>query len=127
MEHSQIHTPTAPNQTHKPALADLLTGGSPIVAVSHSPSPTQQPEPADLTLQEKQALLNHWLARGKPIITLDHALWFNLEAILYATDPFLAEKRRQHAPELRRLLNDWNNKAEVQNEATEVRPRQPAL
>ena len=81
----------------------------------------------ELTPEEKETLVKHWLARGKPTIILDQAQWFNLEAILYSTDTFLAQKRRDHTPALRQILARWNsNHTEVSNESetTEVRPGQ---
>ena len=88
------------------------------------------PGNGELTPDEKQALVKHWLARGKPTITLGQSQWFNLRSIIYSTDTFLAQKRCDHTPELRQLLARWNdNRTEVRNESetTEVRPGQPAL
>jgi len=81
----------------------------------------------ELTPEEKQALLKHWLDRGKPTLTLGQARWFNLEVMLHSTDSFIAQKRREHTAELRQLLAHWNNQAEVPNEIIEVRPGQPTL
>jgi hypothetical protein len=77
----------------------------------------------ELTLEEKKALLKHWLDRGKPTVILGQARWFNLEVLLYSTDTYVAQRRREHTSELRQLLARWNNnQAEVPNENTEVRP-----
>jgi len=77
--------------------------------------------------EEKQALLKHWLDRGKPTITLGQAHWFHLEVLLYSTDTYVAQRRRDRTPSLRQLLAHWNNQAEVPNEIIEVRPGQPTL
>jgi hypothetical protein len=77
----------------------------------------------ELTPEEKQALLKNWLDRGKPTVTLGQARWFNLEALLYSTDTYVAECRRDHTPALRQILARWNNnQVEVPNENIEVRP-----
>ena len=84
----------------------------------------------ELTPEEKQALLQHWLDRGKPTVTLGEARWFNLKALLYSNDTFIAQKRSDHTPELRQLLARWNdNHTEVPNESEtiEVRPAKSAL
>ncbi|MGB5924579.1 MAG: hypothetical protein WBH01_00575 [Dehalococcoidia bacterium] len=82
----------------------------------------------ELTPEETQALLKHWLDRGKPTVILDQARWFNLQALLYSTDSFVAQKRRDHTPALRQILARWNNnQAEVPNENIEVRPGEPPL
>jgi hypothetical protein len=81
----------------------------------------------ELTTDEKQALLKHWLDRGKPTITLGQARWFNLRALLYSSDTYVAQRRRDHTPALRQLLARWNsNHTEVPNEGEtiEVRPRE---
>jgi hypothetical protein len=80
----------------------------------------------ELTTDEKQALLKHWLDRGKPTVTLGQARWFNLRALLYSTDTYVAQRRRDHTPALRQLLTRWNNNTEVPNEGEtiEVRPRE---
>jgi len=73
-------------------------------------------------------LLEHWLDRGKPTVTLGEARWFNLKALLYSNDTFIAQKRSDHTPALRQILAQWNNnQVEVPNEATKVRPGQPTL
>jgi hypothetical protein len=77
----------------------------------------------ELTPDEKQALLKHWLDRGKPTVTLGQARWFNLEVLLYSTDTYVAQRRRDRTPALRQLLARWNNNhVEVPNEGIEVRP-----
>jgi hypothetical protein len=82
----------------------------------------------ELTPEEKQALLKHWLDRGKPILTLDQARWFNLEVMLHSTDTFIVQKRSDHTPALRQLLARWtNNQAEVANESIKVRPGESTL
>lgn len=84
----------------------------------------------ELTPEEKQTLLEHWLDRGKPTVTLGEARWFNLKALLYSNDTFIAQKRSDHTTALRQLLARWNsNHTEVANESqtTEVRPGQPTL
>ncbi len=82
----------------------------------------------ELTPEEKQALLKHWLERGKPTVILDQARWFNLRALLYSTDSFVAQKRRDHTPALRQTLARWNNnQAEVPNENIKVRLGEPTL
>ena len=84
----------------------------------------------ELTPEEKQALLKHWLDRGRPTVTLGQARWFNLQALLYSSDTYVAQRRRDHTPALRQILARWNsNKTEVANESqtTEVRPGQPTL
>jgi len=82
----------------------------------------------ELTPEEKQALLKHWLDRGRPTLTLHQARWFNLEGMLHSTDTFIAQKRRDHTPELRQALARWNNnQAEVPDETIKVRPREPTL
>ena len=81
----------------------------------------------ELTTDEKQALLKHWLDRGKPTVTLGQAQWFNLRALLYSTDTYVAQRRRDHTTALRQLLARWNsNHMEVPNEGQtiEVRPRE---
>jgi len=80
----------------------------------------------ELTTDEKQALLKHWLDRGKPTVTLGQARWFNLQALLYSSDTYVAQRRRDHTPALRQLLARWNNNTEVPNEGEtiEVRPRE---
>jgi hypothetical protein len=83
------------------------------------------PDNGDLTLEEKEALLKHWLARGKPTIALGKSQWFNLEAILYSADTYVAQERHNHIPELRQILARWNDnhtEAAHENETTEVRP-----
>ena len=93
-------------------------------------SQKSHPGNGELTTEEKESLVKHWLARGKPTITLGQSQWFNLRSIVYSTDTFLAQKRCDHTPELRQLLARWNdNRTEVRNESetTEVRPGQPAL
>ena len=84
-----------------------------------------RPNDGELTPEEKDLLIKHWIDRGKPTVTLGRSQWFNLEAVLYSTDTYLAQKRRDHTPALRQVLARWNNNhAEVPNEseATEVRP-----
>jgi hypothetical protein len=84
----------------------------------------------ELTPEEKELLVKHWTDRGKPTVALDGSQWFNLEAVLYSTDTYLAQKRRDHTPALRQVLAGWsNNHTEVPNEseATEVRTGQPTL
>ena len=82
----------------------------------------------ELTPEEKQALLKHWLDRGKPTVILGRARWFNLQVLLYSTDTYVAQRRRQRTPALRQLLARWNNhQAEVPNETIEVRPGQATL
>jgi DNA-binding HxlR family transcriptional regulator len=76
----------------------------------------------ELTSEEKELLVKHWTDRGKPTVTLGRSQWFNLEAILYSTDMYLAQKRRDHTPALRQILVRWsNNHMEVPNESIEVR------
>ena len=81
----------------------------------------------ELKPEEKQALLKHWLARGKPTVTLGQARWFNLKVLLYSTDTYVAQWRRDRTPALRQLLAHWNNQAEALNEAIEVRPGEPKI
>ena len=82
----------------------------------------------ELSPEEKQALLKHWLARGKPTVMLGEARWFNLKALLYSTDTYVAQCRRRRTPALRQVLARWNNnQAEVANESIEVRPGEPKL
>ena len=105
-----------PDGTHRQGLS----------AQQYEPMTTMPDD--ELTPEEKQALLQHWLAEGKPTITLGEARWFNLQAMLYSTDSFIAQKRRDHTPALRQVLAEWNNnQAEVSNEATQVRPAEPTL
>ena len=88
------------------------------------------PSNGELTPEEKELLIKHWTDKGKPTVTLGQSQWFNLEAVLYSTDTYLAQKRRDHTPALRQVLASWNNNhAEVPNESetTEVRPGQQAL
>ena len=76
------------------------------------------PGNGELTPEEKELLVKHWIDRGKPTVTLGQAKWFNLEAVLYSTDTYLAQKRRDHTPALRQVLARWNNNhAEVSNES----------
>jgi hypothetical protein len=108
------------------------------------PQPTQPAQPiyplrglrgsqsgnGELTPEEKELLIKHWIDRGKPTVTLDQAQWFNLEAMLYSTDNYLAQKRHDYTPALRQILVRWsNNHMEVPNEGeiTEVRPGQQTL
>ena len=80
------------------------------------------PSNGELTLEEKELLVKQWTDRGKPTVTLDQSQWFNLEAMLYSTDNYLAQKRRDHTPALRQILVRWsNNHMEVPNESIEVR------
>jgi hypothetical protein len=82
----------------------------------------------ELTPEEKQALLQHWLDRGKPTVTFGQARWFDLKVLLHSTDTYVAQKRREHTPELRQILARWNNnQAEVRNAAIEVCPGQSTL
>lgn len=82
----------------------------------------------ELTPEEKQALLKHWLDRGKPTVILGQARWFNLKALLYSTDNYVTQRRCDHTPALRQVLARWNNnQAEVPDETIEVRPRQGTL
>jgi hypothetical protein len=82
----------------------------------------------ELTPEEKQALLQHWLDRGRPTVTLGEARWFNLQALLYSTDTYVAQTRSDNTAALRQILVQWNNnQAEVRNAAIEVRPRQSTL
>jgi len=70
----------------------------------------------ELTPEEKQALLQLWFTRDKPAFTLGQAQWFNMEALLYSTDSFIDQKRHQHTPALRQLLDEWSqneNYAEI--------------
>ena len=100
------------------------------------PQPTQPAQPiyplrelrgsqsgnGELTPEEKELLIKHWTDRGKPTVILDEAQWFNLKALLYSTDTYLAQKRRDHTPALRQILVRWsNNHMEVPNESIEVR------
>jgi DNA-binding HxlR family transcriptional regulator len=81
------------------------------------------PNNGELTSEEKDLLVKHWTDRGKPTVTLGRSQWFNLEAMLYSTDNYLAQKRRDHTPALRQILVRWsNNHTEVPNESIEVRP-----
>ena len=76
----------------------------------------------ELTSEEKELLVKHWTDRGKPTVILGQSQWFNLEAMLYSTDNYLAQKRRDHTPALRQILVRWsNNHMEVPNESIEVR------
>jgi hypothetical protein len=82
----------------------------------------------ELTLEEKQALLKHWLDRGKPTVILGQARWFNLEALLYSTDTYVAQRRRDHTPALRQILARWNNnQVEVPDETIKVCPGEPTI
>jgi hypothetical protein len=85
----------------------------------------------ELTAHEKQALVNHWLARGKPGLQFGNEDYcFNLQALLHCSDPILVERCRKRTLALRQLLARWNdNHTEVPNESEtiEVRPGQPAL
>ena len=82
----------------------------------------------ELTPEEKQALLQHWLDRGKPTVTQDQARWFNLKALLYSRDTYVAQRCRDHTPALRQILALWNNnQAEVPNESIKVRPGDPKI
>jgi hypothetical protein len=82
----------------------------------------------ELTPEEKQALLQHWLDRGRPTVTLGEARWFNLQALLYSTDTYVAQTRSDNTPALRQILAQWtNNQAEVPNETIEVRPAESTL
>jgi hypothetical protein len=82
----------------------------------------------ELTSEEKRALLKHWLDRGKPTVILGQARWFNLEVLLYSTDTYVAQRRRDRTPALRQILARWNNnQAEVPNEGIEVRPGEPKI
>jgi len=84
----------------------------------------------ELTAEEKELLVKHWINRGRPTVTLGQSRWFNLEAVLYSTDTYLAQKRRDHTPALRQVLARWNNNhTEVSNESatTEVCPGQQIL
>jgi hypothetical protein len=82
----------------------------------------------ELTPEEKQALLQHWLDRGKPTVILDQARWFNLQALLYSSDSYVTQKRHDHTPALRQILAQRNNnQAEVRNETIEVRPTESTL
>jgi len=80
----------------------------------------------ELTADEKQALISHWLARGRPCLKFRNGNYiFNLEAFLLCTDPIVVEHCRRRARLLRHLLARWNNnRTEVPNESetTEVRP-----
>jgi hypothetical protein len=80
----------------------------------------------ELTPNEKQALVNHWLARGKPGLKFGkEGYCFNLQALLHSSDPTLVERCRRRTPALRQLLARWNsNRTEVPNESQtiEVRP-----
>jgi hypothetical protein len=80
----------------------------------------------ELTADEKQALVSHWLARGKPGLEFGkHNYVFNLQALLHCSDPFVVERCRRRTAALRQLLARWNNNhTEVPNESqtTEVRP-----
>jgi hypothetical protein len=74
--------------------------------------------------------VKHWIDRDRPVVTLGQAQWFNLEAMLYSTDNYLAQKRHDYTPALRQILARWNNnRTEVPNEGeiTEVRPGQQTL
>ena len=85
----------------------------------------------ELTADEKQALVSHWLARGQPDLEFGkQGCCFNLQALLHSSDPILVERCRRRTAALRQLLARWNNNhVEVPNESetTEVRPGQPAL
>ena len=85
----------------------------------------------ELTLEEKQALVKHWLARGRPDLAFGKEDYcFNLRALLHSSDPILVESCRRRTPALRQLLARWNdNRTEVpsESETIEVRPRPPAL
>ena len=85
----------------------------------------------ELTADEKQVLVNHWLARGKPGLEFGYDDYcFNLETLLYSGDPILVERCRKRTPELRQTLARWNNNhMEVPNESEiiEVRSGQPTL
>ena len=80
----------------------------------------------ELTADEKQALINHWLARGRPCLKFGEGDYvFHLQALLRCTDPFVVERCRKRTPALRQLLARWNsNNTEVPNESetAEVRP-----
>ena len=80
----------------------------------------------ELTADEKQALVNHWLARGKPCLKFGNGDYiFNLQAFFQCTDPFVVERCRRRTRPLRHLLARWNNnRTEVSNESetAEVRP-----
>jgi len=85
----------------------------------------------ELTADEKQVLVNHWLARGKPALEFGKDDYvFNLQALLHCSDPIVVEHCRRRTPALPWLLARWNNNhMEVPNESEiiEVRPGQPAL
>jgi hypothetical protein len=82
----------------------------------------------ELTADEKQALVNHWLARGKPCLKCGSGDYiFNLQALFRCTDPFVVERVRRRTRPLRYLLARWNKeRTEVPNEGqtAEVRPRE---
>ena len=59
----------------------------------------------EMTAHEKQALVNHWLARGNPALEFGKDDYvFNLQALLHCSDPIVVEHCRRHTPALRRLL-----------------------
>ena len=80
----------------------------------------------ELTADEKQALINHWLARGRPCLKFGEGDYvFHLQALLRCTDPFVVERCRRRTRPLRYLLARWNKeRTEVLNEGqtAEVRP-----
>jgi len=81
------------------------------------------PGNGELTPDEKELLVKHWTDRGRPTVILGRSKWFNLEAVLYSTDTYMAQKCREHTPELRQVLARWNNNhTEVPNESIKVRP-----
>jgi len=81
------------------------------------------PGNGELTPEEKALLVRHWTGTGMPPVTLGQSLWFDLKALLYSTDTYLAQKCREHTPALRQILARWNNNhVEVPNEIIKVRP-----
>ncbi len=80
------------------------------------------PGNGELTPEEKELLVEQWNDRGQPAVSLGQSQWFNLKALLYSSDTYVAQQRHDHTPALRQILARWNNNhMEVPNETTEVR------
>ncbi len=61
----------------------------------------------DLTEEEKQFLLKEWERRGSHNLNLGKGGWAELGLLLYSTDNYMIEKRRELIPELKKLLLQW--------------------
>jgi hypothetical protein len=85
----------------------------------------------ELTPDEKQALIKHWLDRGKPVLQFGCGSYIlDLRALLQCTDPFVVERLARRTRPLRYLLARWNNdRTEVPDESqtTQVRPGEQTL